>query len=444
MIISKHFKTAAMAIFVIGLSSCSRDWLENYTEDPARPIEVSPQVLLPSAQISYAMAQGDAIPRLSSIFLQQMTGTDRQSLAHNRYAQIGESDFDNIWGGNGYAGGMMDLNIIIDKTRDASPHYAGTAKIMMAMYLGLFTDTWGDIPFSEAFQGGNNLNPRYESQEAIYNHIFRLLDEGIAGVSAASSNLTPGSEDLIFKGDMVKWGRFAHSLKARYLNHLSKKAALYNPAEILSALADGFAGNEDQAEIVFAGAPNTNPWYQFNSQREGYITQFGFMYDDIMIPNNDPRVPFYRSQDSINMPFYGSQTSPLYLMSYAEHKFIEAEVLARQGGNSSAALEEAVSANMNVIGVNPTDRDAYIANLPSSPSLEDVMTEKYLALFSHVEAWTDWRRTGFPSGLAVFPGAQLPEIPRRLPYPETERLYNDNFINLTGSDGFLKRLWWDE
>ena len=85
-------------------SACTKEWLQDYTADPARPLEVSVKVLLPSAQVSYTMAQGDALPRLTSIFLQQMTGADRQSLAHNRYAQIGEADFDVIWADNGYAG----------------------------------------------------------------------------------------------------------------------------------------------------------------------------------------------------------------------------------------------------------------------------------------------------------------------------------------------------
>ena len=57
-----------------------------------------------------AMMQGDVLPRLTSIFMQQMTGNDRQSLAHNRYAQIGEGDFDYPWG-LAYSGGMYDLPI---------------------------------------------------------------------------------------------------------------------------------------------------------------------------------------------------------------------------------------------------------------------------------------------------------------------------------------------
>jgi hypothetical protein len=435
----KYFFYAALTVSLMG---CTKSWLEDYTVDPARPSDVSPQVLLPSAQISYAMAQGDVLPRLTSIFMQQMTGTDRQSLAHNRYAQIGESDFDQVWGDNGYAGGMLDLKIVIEKTDGTSPHYAGVARIMTAMYLGLFTDVWGDIPYNEAMQGADIYNPVYQTQEQIYTNIQTLLDAGIANLGEANSVLKPGSEDLIFKGDLGKWEKLAHGLKARYLNHLSKKGALYNPTAINAEIAAAMGSNGDDAKIAFLAAPNTNPWYQFNSQREGYISQFGYMYETVMIPKNDPRVAAYRSADSVNMPFYGSQNSPLNFMTFAELKFIEAEVIQRTGGNASAQLADAVTANMDALGIAAADRDAYLATLPANPSLEDIMTEKYVAMFSHVEAWTDWRRTGFPN-LAAFPGAQFNQIPRRLPYPETERLYNSNFIDLKGENAFLTPVWWD-
>lgn len=431
-----------IAIAAVIVSSCRKSWLEDYTEDPTRPIDVTVDVLLPSAQVFYVMSQSDVIPRLTGIFTQQMTGTDRQSLAHNRYAQIGESDFDVVWGWNGYAGGMYDLKLIIDKSED-SPHYSGVARIMMAQYLGLFTDIWGDIPYNEALQGSNNLNPGYQTQQQIYTIIQNLLDQGIADVTDGTSARSPGGDDLYFAGDLSKWEKFAWSLKARHHNHLSKKAQ-FSASDVLNAVSNGFTSNADDAQLVFATPPNSNPWYQFNTQRQGYITQYGYMYDDLMIPNNDPRVPFYRSADSTEMPFYGSPTSPVPIMTYAELKFIEAEVqVASNPVLARMALEEAIRANMDKLGVSATDRDAYIANLPLIADLELVMNEKYIAMFGHYEAWTDWRRTGFPA-ISVFPGANLPEIPRRLPYPETERLYNSNFIDLQGSDAFLRRHWWDE
>lgn len=429
---------------ILLMTSCGKDWLEEYQPDPTRPTDVSVDVLLPSAQAYYGMAQGDVVPRLTGIFMQQMTGADRQSLAHNRYAQIGESDFDNVWADNGYAGGMKDLEVIISKTEGSSPHYAGVAKIMMAQYLGLFTDLWGDIPYSEALLGADNLNPAYQSQESIYATIDALLVEGIANCQAGESTLTPGSDDYYYGGVMDNWVKYAYSLRARYFNHLSKLPQ-YDAGAVLAAVSNGFTSSADDALQPYGTSrTSSNPWYQFLVEdRVGYIEQNGFMYSDVMEPANDPRLPFYRSDDELSIPFWGAIDAPLNIMTYFELKFIEAEATLSQGGDARAALEEAITANMDVIGVDAADRDAYIAALPATTDLELIMTEKYVAMFAHYEAWTDWRRTGFP-GISVFPDANLSEIPRRLPYAESERLYNDNFINLTFPSSFTQRMWWDE
>jgi len=226
-------------------SACTKEWLQDYTADPARPLEVSVKVLLPSAQVSYTMAQGDALPRLTSIFLQQMTGADRQSLAHNRYAQIGEADFDVIWADNGYAGGMKDLQLIIEATEGKSPRYCGIARIMMAQYLGLFTDIWGDIPYGSALKGAGDYNPSYASQQQIYTTIEEMLTTAISELGQPVGAMAPGSEDLIYGGNVTKWTKLAWSLKARYLNHLSKKGALYRPADILTAVSNGMSSSAD-------------------------------------------------------------------------------------------------------------------------------------------------------------------------------------------------------
>ncbi|MFN4298247.1 MAG: SusD/RagB family nutrient-binding outer membrane lipoprotein [Thermaurantimonas sp.] len=438
----KKLNLLLTSLLAVGLTvSCSKKWLEDYTEDPTRPSDVSVRVLLPSAQVSYAMAQGDVLPRMTCLFIQQMTGTDRQSLAHQRYAQIGEGDFDQTWGPNGYSGGMKDLSIIIEKTEGSSPNYSGVAKVMMAMYLGLFTDVWGDIPYSEAFKGADNLNPRYDSQQQIYATIQTLLDEAIAELQNPVSPLKPGTEDLVFGGNLTRWIKTAYSLKARYTLHLSKKPG-FNASTVISLANQGISANADNAQMVFAGPPNTNPWFQFNTQRLAYITQTGTMYN-MMKAKNDPRIPLYRSADSATMPFYGGQTSPLPFITNHETKFIIAEAKFRAGTFTRQDLVDAVEANMTYLGVASADRTTYINNLPANPTLADIMYEKYVAMFSHIEAWTDWRRTDLPA-LTPVSGANLPAIPRRLPYPESERLYNDNFINLTGNDAFLKRHWWDE
>jgi hypothetical protein len=66
------------------------------------------------------------------------------------------------------------------------------------------------------------------------------------------------------------------------------------------------------------------------------------------------------------------------------------------------------------------------------------MTQKYIAMFLDPEAFADWRRTGIPS-LTPNTGSQ---IPRRLPYPETEVLYNQNCPKPSVINIFT-RVWWD-
>ena len=222
------------------LTSCSDAWLEEVKIDQNRPSDVPMNVLLPAAQASYGMMQGDVLPRLTSIFMQQMTGNDRQSLAHNRYAQIGEGDFDNPWG-LAYSGGMYDLQLIMDKATEKEAYaYRGIAKIMTAMYLGVLTDHFGDIPYSEALQGAGQLKPAYDSQADIYAAIATLLQEGVADLGTPSS-LMPGSDDLIHGGDLSAWATTATALGARYLNHLSK-TSIYNAANVIAACQAALQG----------------------------------------------------------------------------------------------------------------------------------------------------------------------------------------------------------
>ena len=105
---------------------------------------------------------------------------------------------------------------------------------------------------------------------------------------------------------------------------------------------------------------------------------------------------------------------------------------------------------MTWLGVDATDMATYVAALPATTDLELIMNEKYVAMFTSTESWTDWRRTGYPS-ISAPAGANLSDIPRRMPYPEGEYLYNaDNVpmpLSADPDDKFgvttTYRLWWD-
>jgi hypothetical protein len=439
---------AILAVAAVGFTACSDAWLEEYKLDQNRPSDVSMEVLLPSAQAAYGMTQGDVLPRLTSIFMQQMTGTDRQSLAHNRYAQIGEGDFSTPWN-NSYAGGLYDLKLIMDKANELdAPAYAGVAKIMTAMYLGILTDHFGDIPYTQALQGADNLKATYDSQQDIYATIFSLLSDGKVDLASPSA-VMPGGDDLIHGGDLAAWAATADGLRARYLNHLSKTSQ-YNAADVVAACDDALNAGV-YCTIGFEAALNQNPWYQFTViDRAGYISQFGTMYD-MMEASSDPRIDFYRSADSTTMPAYGSATSALPIVTPFEIMFVKAEAqLASSATDARTTLEAAIESHMTWLGVDAADIATYIAALPTTTDLELIMNEKYVAMFSTGESWTDWRRTGFPA-LSAPADANLSGMPRRMPYPEGEYLYNGNNVPmpLTSSPdekfgvATTYRLWWD-
>jgi hypothetical protein len=130
-------------------------------------------------------------------------------------------------------------------------------------------------------------------------------------------------------------------------------------------------------------------------------------------------------------------------MTYHEVKFIEAEAKIRINPAdplAQEALNEAVKSNINnkITGGTTTEEaiNIYITanaalNGDFSHDLETIIKQKYIAMFCSIESWTDYRRTGFPQ-LTPNEGGDHNQnpggaIPRRLAYPQTERLYKKNF-----------------
>ncbi|MFC7668144.1 SusD/RagB family nutrient-binding outer membrane lipoprotein [Hymenobacter humi] len=164
---------------------------------------------------------------------------------------------------------------------EGSPYYVGAGKIMQAMILAHATDMLGNIPYSEAYQGGANFTPKYDKQEDIYKVVNQLCDEGAVEMAKpASANFRPfystnpsESGDILYKGDPAKWERLAYSLKARQAQHLIKKAS-YDPNAVLALCAKGFKTSADDAQIQFqvAAAPLAGTTNIFGPTRNNFGT----------------------------------------------------------------------------------------------------------------------------------------------------------------------------
>ena len=222
----KQIKNSILGFAVLfGVFSCApEDWIDySINNDPDAPSTVPMSLILPAVQQSVAyQLNGNNTVRTTALWMQQFDGVARQSFTETRY-QLTPADVNNVFD-DIYSEILINCKIIIDQAEGSSPHFSGVAKVLTALSLGVATDLFGDIPYSEALQGSDNLTPAYDSQESIYQTIFSLLDSAISDLSQ-SDNVFPLAGDLMYDGDVSKWIKAAYSLKARHYIQLSNKSA---------------------------------------------------------------------------------------------------------------------------------------------------------------------------------------------------------------------------
>ena len=446
-------------------SSCA-NFVDGYEQSPNSPSQATLGLMLTSVEVATFSNYNGQLARLSSVMVQTQAGTQFQFEDIANYA-IREGDNDNEWA-DIYSRAMLNAKTIIEQAGTTSPHYAGVGKVLLAMNLGLATDLWGDVPYTDALmglEGESAFNPAYDSQESVYAAIETLLTDAVADLAQANSLQSPSTDDLIFGGDLTKWTITAHVLAARYANHLSKRdpagSAQRALAHLNDAYAAGLADPSSDCNAVFGTNGNElNTWYAFNQAREDYV-KMGATLVNFMSTINDPRLDEYAGTDDAGGisgtdlgtsntttsdigAFFGTENSSLPMVTFVEAKFIEAEAALRANDAAAAAAAHnaAIIAHVNLVNgaSDPTYEAAQASETAATISLEKIMTHKWVASFTQVESWTDWRRTGFPT-LSPNPNVTLGGIPRRLPTPLTERLYN---TNAPDNSDILAPVWWDQ
>lgn len=237
------------------------------------------------------------------------------------------------------------------------------------------------------------------------------------------------------------------------------------------------SGNENDMNAVFpnSGGNSKNQWKDFEDNRANYI-KMGAYFVNLLESTNDPRLKYFVAKDESGGysgnalgdiettntskvgPAIASNKVPIGLVTFTEAKFIEAEIYKRKmmDSEAKAALEAAIRASINRVAltknyfeendaeideIQATDIDSFVDTIVADLSLENIMRQKYVALFSSLEPYNDFRRTGFPQ-LLPNPNAanSLTQIPVRFPTASTERLHNSNAIVVSD---LTEKVWWD-
>ena len=369
-------------------------------------------------------------------------------------------------------------------TEEGLSHYLGAAKVLKAINLGLILDLWGDVPYSQAFFA-QYLQPEYDDDEVLYDELLQLLDDGIGELSKPVEATQLGEDDFIFQGNVDGWIKMAHSLKARYLLHLSNTSK-FNADAVLAAVDQGISTNAENGTIAYytAGPEVYNPWASVARSQESLILD-GWISEQLADAMNgttfgvvDPRMPFMFGDTEtgefigvengagrgsnvdvsgdrstlVRSTYYASDDSPVLVVTLAEVKFIEAEAALAKNDLARAyqAYLDGIAAHMEMVGVDNAEATAYISNPAVSVgqaniTLALILKEKYVAMFLHPEAWNDARRFDYQYQDMTLPANHNPALSgqfiRRLIYPDSESSRNvRNVPDVTALD----RVWWDQ
>lgn len=443
---------AFMLIFTLFFASCEK-WIDtDININPDVPSDVPMNLLVPTMELSMAyQVGGNRAVKTTNIFMQQLNGVQRQSNGEANYI-VSATDVDDLWR-RLYYQTMMDATRLIQKAEEqSSPHYSGVAKVCLSLSLGTLTNLFGDIPYSDAFKGNEAvLTPEFDTQQQIYEAIDNLLEEAITELGS-TTNVIALKGDIIYNNSKTSWIKAANALRARYALNTGDYAAA------LGYVASSFASTDKFVMNFGSSNSEAGPIYQFATV-SSFATDIKMCetFIDKLIATTDPRLSFYAklySGSYVGSPagsedgnasglgtYNNSQSAPVVLSSYAEMQFIKAECLLRQAVPDPVAAAAAykLAVASSVLTVTGAANTAWLdANIniedETTITLEKIIEQKYLAMYSTVVPYDDYRRTGYPD---LTPVAGRGPIPARFPYPQTEISYNPNTPVVTDNNQSL-------
>ncbi len=379
--------------------------------------------------------------------------------------------------------------------RNKSPNFIAVGKILRAYVFGMTTDQYGDIVVDDTYDGVSSMNitPKFTSQKEVYEVILKYLEEAIVELDKPSAiGLNEEGGDVLYHGDQDVWKKFAYALKARYLNHLSKKST-YNADAIIAACQLAINSNQFNAQKLYGGGPVSNDIQPFavggyGSSRMDYFSDFFVKLLknplNIVGADWDPRLKIIvpeavnggyegvvigrglagnsgNNYSLGNGGFYTSPNSATDMMNFSEVKFIEAEARFRKNDKSGAytAFKAGVQADFLKLGVNAQETADYLSLLDqkvgvNNISLSHIMVQKYIANVLNPETWVDMRRMDYSS--AIYHGLKRPENVNLDIFPTNNDWiqamcyeYNEvdrNYENMPNNDPYIRLttpVWWN-
>jgi hypothetical protein len=405
-----------------------------------------------------------------------------QHWAAIQYTDVDRYSFTNADGpvtvpwNTGYTTLITDLNTILDNEA-AALNLKGAALTLRSLVLEWLTELYGDIPYTDV---GKSIVPAYNTQQEIYAGLQADLSQALTWLSPSNGVI---GGDIVYKGDVAKWRKFATSLKLRIaLRTADRESDLAKQTIAALNLAELLSSNDETFQFVYIASPQNNP------QEAHFISRNDYRISKTIVDKlktlSDPRLSVYaalpqdptvttyegganglsngdaNSQgfDKISKPgaYFLKATAPAVIYSYAEVLFNLAEAAQRgyvSSGNAETYYKQAIEASFKQFGI--TDASVIADYLAQSNVAYDAANwkksigeQKWIAFFGQgLDAFAEWRRLDYPE-LTAGPASVLNgKIPLRVFYPGTEQSLNSANRNAAvvrqGEDLLTTKLWFD-
>ena len=240
-------------------TSCSDNHMESVNTDDTKSPTINP-----NAQLTTALLQTYGDFGLMDTYRSYITGfTQYFAGGWNVSFYAGAVNPDNdqmrlIWD-QYYSVGIKNLVDAIHNSKDM-PNTNAALRIHRVYLMSILTDTYGDIPCSEAglgfIEGISNL--KYDKQEDIYNWFFAELKDCVAQLGTGSDRISGDVTSL--NGDTDLWKKYANSLILRFAMRISDVNPALAQQEFEGVLASesGYISNSNEnAYVKYLDAPFT-------------------------------------------------------------------------------------------------------------------------------------------------------------------------------------------
>jgi Starch-binding associating with outer membrane len=484
------FKTTILSISLWGIVACDKGF-DDLNVNKTAATAINPVFTFNNALINGSFPTGTLIYDIGIV--QQMVSPNSGVLLGANYNQDSRDNTAQIW--QRYYRSVIRNTADVISTVQPLPARANLynmARIWQAYAFMVLTDSYGDVPYTEAGQGyiAQIVSPKYDTQQSIYAGIIKELTDATAALDATK---TIETADILYGGDVAKWKKFGNSLLLRAGMRLSKVDATQAQQVVAKAFAAGLMTSNADNAFIKHDANYTNGIGQTLNSTEAANFYMAAPFVDFLQKTNDPRLksiavryvgatsgpeqvaakastdpavqigmPFGYDNSSISVPFKAAGlksfyeytqvdrtrmvklASPMYFVTYAQTQLLLAEA-AQKGwvttGTAADYFSSGVKAHMEQLAsydaasaVATASIDAYLKTNPYvvTTALEQINTQYWVASFLNgPETFANFRRSGFPKlSPNPFPGKSIKgNFINRLTYPNSEISVNNTNLN---------------